>query len=248
MIKHSGVILPYLQEKRRQLLSQLPCRCSWCGDSDCFAIANICPDCFAHLPWNCHCCAHCALPMKQAGVCPCCRTNPSALRKLVAPLVYQPPIDQWVLAFKQGKALYHQPLFVKAMADSLGGLPELDLIIPVPLNWRKQLRRGFNQAKLLAAPLSAKLSVPMQTALKRHCGQMEQKQLTRARRLVNLEGQFYINPGDVSTIRGKRILLVDDVATTGTTLDQACKALLDGGALCVSAAVVARTPVRVAYD
>ena len=121
-----------------------------------------------------------------------------------------------------------------------------DLVVPVPLHWRRRLARGFNQAERIARPLAACLGVAYGSALRRRRATRAQARLGRAERLANPAGAFAVRhspfPGRRLRLDGARVLLVDDVATTGATLEAAARALRVAGAESVTAVAVARTP------
>jgi len=114
-----------------------------------------------------------------------------------------------------------------------------DIIVPVPLHWRRQWMRGYNQSALLGGVMAYYLGIPLcKKALKRVRYTSSQMSLAREQRLVNLRGAFAAR-GEL--VRGKRVLLVDDVATTGATLHECKKTLIEAG--CVR--VITLTACRV---
>lgn len=100
---------------------------------------------------------------------------------------------------------------------------QFDAIVPVPLHWTRYLRRGFNQAHLFSSLLGKELGVPVKRYLVRHRATRRQAKLNREQRLQNLTGAFVLR--QLESAAGLRILLVDDVLTTGATLMEACKPL-----------------------
>ena len=115
-----------------------------------------------------------------------------------------------------------------------------EAIVPVPLHWRRQTARGYNQAERLARPLARRLGRPLVTPLRRTRATPPQTRLERARRRANLRRAFRCRRP--SAVRGRAILLVDDVTTTGATLAEAAAALRRAGASSVTALAAARTP------
>lgn len=116
-------------------------------------------------------------------------------------------------------------------------LPEVDVVAPVPLHPRRLAERGYNQAALLASPVARGLRVPLvPRALTRVDDTPQQVMLDRAARLVNLEGAF---SAARARVRGTRVLLVDDVRTTGATLDACTNVLREAGAIDVLSLVLA---------
>lgn len=212
-------------------------------------------------PADCYLCGR-ALPWRQKGsVClPCWESLPwspgilvrgGALRAVAWAASYEGPIRRLVHGFKFEGMHYLGRHLGAALADRL--VPLLapqgpDLIVPVPLHWWRRYRRGFNQALLLAVPLARKAALPLLPgALARPRLGRRQLGLSRRQRLRSLEGCYRACRGapwglPARALRGKTVLLVDDVMTTGATLEACARATLRGGARDVLACVLARTP------
>jgi ComF family protein len=120
-----------------------------------------------------------------------------------------------------------------------------DVIIPMPLHWRRRWERGFNQSELLAREIGRRWNVPVQKAVKRVKATAPQAGLTNAKRRANVSGAFAAR-GRISA--GARVLLVDDVLTTGATAAACARALKRAGAKHVALLAVARTDRRVAIQ
>jgi ComF family protein len=119
------------------------------------------------------------------------------------------------------------------------GREAFDLITPVPLHPKRKGDRGYNQSELLARALSRQIAIPFEHALLRRIPTVAQVGLTHAQRLENVRGAFECR--NTLSVADKRILLIDDVFTTGATISSATKTLLDAGALRVSVLTVARS-------
>jgi ComF family protein len=129
------------------------------------------------------------------------------------------------------------PLLISAFFESWGR-DEFDLVVPVPLHPKRRRDRGFNQSELLARSLARQIAVPVGRSLIRVRPTLPQVGLTDSERKENVRKAFRCpHPQQISK---KRVLLVDDVMTTGATVASAARALLDGGALRVSVLTVAR--------
>lgn len=113
-----------------------------------------------------------------------------------------------------------------------------DLIVPVPLHWVRYLQRGFNQSELLSEEIGKNLKIPVRSILRRKRWTGQQAKLNRDARIQNLSGAFVISGS--TNCKGRCILLVDDVMTTGSTLAEAARVLLDSGAEEVNILVLAR--------
>ena len=228
----------------------LPAPCLGCGRPlpAAGAALGLCASCrarLAHLPREA--CAVCARPLAAWALpedyrCGACRRRPPGFDRLLALWSYRPPLDAVVRGLKFGRLDYLGRHLAAALAEELGDrISGCDRVVPVPLHWRRRLSRGYNQAERIARPLAGRLGLPLVPALARRRATPPQSLLGRDERLANLRKAFRVTrPG---RIRGLHILLVDDVATTGATLDAAARALKHAGAAAVTALVAGRTPL-----
>jgi ComF family protein len=164
-------------------------------------------------------------PRHQCGVC---RTRPLAFTQAWSLFPYRTPLKEAITLFKyRGKLSLATPL-AQVLIGALPDLPGLDCIIPVPLHPQRLREREYNQSSLLAARLSQHTHIPLLlTCLVRIHPTIPQTSLSRKKRLTNLRGAFSV--AKPAHIRGRRILLVDDVFTTGTTLHECAKTLRRAG-------------------
>src|SRR5207244_96250 len=135
-----------------------------------------------------------------------------------------------VLALKYRRCTRLAGFLAPALVAALQARPlSVDLVVPVPLSRARRARRGFNQSELLARPMAATVGWPINTeALVRNRDTLQQIRLSALERRRNVEGAFTVP--DAATVAGKRVLLVDDVCTTGATLGECAKALRGAGA------------------
>ena len=235
---------------RRALHVVLPVDCSSCGvplDED--PVPFFCRQCWGSIhPLRGPACPRCGAPFASATaltyspnhLCTACRLRPPSFTRAWSLYPYEGPLQDAIRLFK-----YHSKV---ALADSLGelmaaasrDLPAVDAIAPVPLHASRLRAREFNQSLLLADRLSRRLGVPLSYGnLIRLRDTQPQTELTRSARLKNLRRAFSVrHPEEVD---GKHLLLVDDVFTTGTTVNECAKALRKAGAADVFVCTLART-------
>ncbi len=151
-------------------------------------------------------------------------------------------VRQIVHDFKYGRQIYLRHLMARwlyaALDDERLRGRRFNIIIPVPLHPTRQRERGFNQATLLAELLSAEIQIQCKPALERIRYTTTQTALDRAGRMENLHNAFRLRKN--TNVRGLRVLLIDDVLTTGSTLSECARVLKGAGAISVHAATAAR--------
>lgn len=168
--------------------------------------------------------------------------DPPAYHRARAAVRYDDVARTLVHALKYGDRLDLAPTMGRWMATA--GKPLLDsadALVPVPLHWRRQWARRFNQSALLAEVVAKAADVPVSyRALKRAKATPQQVGLSQAARAQNVQGAFRVPPDGKAEIAGRRLILVDDVLTSGATMDACARALLRAGAAQVDALVFAR--------
>lgn len=217
---------------------------------------ELCVDCEAGLPWLGARCRQCALPLPRGSsdlFCGKCLSKSPAFSRCLCPLRYDFPVDRLVTGFKHHRqfangALLAQ-LWLEANADQIAGhgdhchasgMRAPDIIVPVPLHWRRRFHRGYNQSELLAKWWSNALHIPMLKAVYRHRATPSQQGLTAKQRRRNLQDAFVIPKPEL--IKHQHIALVDDVLTTGATAHSLAAILTRNGACQVDVWCLARTP------
>jgi ComF family protein len=202
-----------------------PKRCVFCGVRTQVAERFVCIGCNDDLPYI-------ESPPPPAA---------SLLEVEIAPLAYEFPVDAAIRAYKLRRKLFYSPALADFLLAEIPNLPEdIDAVLPVPLHWWRQWRRGFNQALELGRPVAKRLDVPLIRNVSRRRATSFQSGLSAKERAQNLRMAF-VARGAVSY---RHVLIVDDVITTGTTVRQLAKAVQRAGARKVSALAVARAQGR----
>ena len=169
-------------------------------------------------------------------------SDPPAYHRARAAVRYDDIARALVHALKYGDRIDLAPTMGRWMARAGRELlKDADAIIPVPLHWRRLWARRFNQSALLAQALSRETGVAVaDTALKRVKATAQQVGLTQSERAQNVQGAFRVPPDRKTLVAGRRVVLVDDVLTSGATSDACARALLRAGARNVDLVVFAR--------
>ncbi len=207
----------------------------------------LCAACRAELPLNTRACPRCALPLPPAvraqAICGRCQVQPPPFQQTAAPFLYEECLAFLVARWKYQRQQRLSALLAELWLEQACPAPDIDLLVPVPLHWRREWRRGYNQAALLCSALLQRrpglAPAGSQPRLLRRCrATVPQQSLAARARERNLRGAFTARgPCDSLTIA-----LVDDVMTTGATAAAAASALLDAGARRVDLWCLARTP------
>lgn len=204
----------------------------------------VCDACWSALvPFRPPLCHRCGEPLPSwrvatltAMLCPRCRRRPATIARAAAVGPFAGTLRDAVHALKYGgRRSVATPLGALMQAAGRDVLECADLVVPVPLHRRREWSRGFNQARLLATVLGP----PVADLLVRVRATPPQAALPAARRHGNVRGAFVLN-GDGTGLDGLTIVLVDDVATTGATLDACARVLREAGAAEVRALTAAR--------
>lgn len=206
---------------------------------------GLCDTCRRRLvPWPQTGCSVCRRLLQGAEIppgfrCGRCRKAPPPYERLLSAWAYQDPLDATLRAFKFRRLEYLGGHLGRQLAHLFTDQIETcDLVVPVPLHWRRLWARGYNQAGVLARSLAAHTGLQYSTALSRRRPTPAQSRLHRRERKKNLADAFRLR----RPVVGRRILLVDDIVTTGATIEAATRCLRRGGAQTVLALTVARTP------
>ena len=167
--------------------------------------------------------------------------DPPAYARARAAVRFEDVARALVHALKYGDRLDVTPMLGRWMARAGHELlAEADALVPVPLHWRRLWARRFNQSAALAMAISGHAHVPVATPLRRARPTPQQVGLSRSERARNVQGAFRVPAAARAEVAGRRLVLVDDVLTSGATVDACTHALLRAGAAQVDVLVFAR--------
>ncbi|HWR04634.1 MAG TPA: ComF family protein [Humidesulfovibrio sp.] len=237
---------------RTALLAEARCPC--CGKVRAGGMAELCAECredgaAAEAEQRGEPCPGCGeyppVPQDVSLLCGCCRETPRPWGRVLAYGPYAGRLKQLILGYKFenrldfGRSL--QECLLEAYERGVAACPELGqgaVLVPVPLHPRRLLMRGFNQSREIARLLSARHGLPIrQDALSRVRRTTPQMRLAREARAENIRGAFAARS---QVLEGQAVLLVDDIMTTGATLEECARAMLAAGAKRVDVLVLAR--------
>lgn len=239
------LISPFSQRHLKRLLNWIPSQCAVCKAWP--SNGMVCEPCITRFAQPARRCTGCALALR-AGIsddikrCGACIVKPPPLDECLAAVSYEYPWNNCIASYKFGD----NPAWARAFSLLLNSTPSIesaidraDLLIPVPLSKARLQHRGYNQALELCKHLSR--SKTESQLLLRIKDTLTQSSLNRSERLKNVKAAFAVEPLRAKEMQGKRIVLVDDVMTSGATLFAAAASLRQAGAAHITAIVFART-------
>jgi ComF family protein len=195
-----------------------------------------------------HFCARCGnaflndAPLDENGACSPCRLGLTAFDAAFTYGEYDGTLRKLIHLFKYHGLTPLAPELGKMMSRAMPRDTEIDLLVPMPLHWKRHWQRGFNQSRLLAKAIGKRTGIPVKSVLRRAKATPPQAGLTRAERRVNVAGAFEVR--DPKPVAGRHVLIIDDVMTTGATASACAAALKRAGARRVSVLTLARADRR----
>lgn len=223
----------------------IPGFCLICGQQSRRRL-DLCSDCETDLPWLNLACLSCGTPcLEPDTVCGACLYEPPSWGRGYFALRYEVPVIGLHRAFKFKSKLSVGLLLAELLSVYLlrhkDNFPYDVQLVTIPLHWRRHLTRGFNQAEIIAKHLSWRLEWPLIPALRRKKYTKPQHSLdNKKQRQSNLKHAFDV----LMNVDGSHIVLVDDVKTTGATLNNASKTLFRAGAKSVDVCCIASTTIN----
>ena len=239
-----------MEEKKSTAIFRRLCDALFPKDFPCVACAGeepvnalgLCRRCTETVLANDRPCPVCARPLPKKGLCPYCSKGMSALDGGAAPFLYSGAICKVIAAFKFRSHAYLAERMARPMCAVMPA-GEFDFIVAVPGSRRNNRNRGYNPAGLLAKEISRIQGIPLlENALLRSAKGASQRTLSYAARRENAEKVFSVRP--ISELNESRVLLVDDVTTTGATADFCAHRLKEAGARAVYLLAFAATDLH----
>jgi ComF family protein len=185
-------------------------------------------------------------PLDESGRCALCRLDLNGFDQVYAFGAYEGVLRKLIHLFKfEGVRTLQRPLG-SLLAQALPRESSFDAIVPMPLHWRRRWQRGFNQSELLAREIARKWHLPLCALVRRGRATAPQAGLTSAQRRKNVAGAFEVK--NAASVKGMRLLLIDDVLTTGATASACARVLKRAGASQVTFLALARRDRRAAFD
>ena len=190
-------------------------------------------------------CEKCSRPLvAEERFCPTCTMGePPRFDRAVSAALYSGEMVKMIHRFKFGRQAEYAEYFGELLAKASADLPECDVIVPVPIRGDKIAERGYNQCDLLGKSLHSHTKVPVANVLARLSSARDQVGLSGKERRECVRGTVRVI--DRATVKGKRVLVVDDVLTTGATLSECARVLKAAGCTAVYGLTVAITPTIV---
>lgn len=202
----------------------------------------ICDNCLDYLPLvNPPICTLCGRPITNGTYCSFC-SGESSVDHGRAWMLFIPPADKVIHHFKYRRKTRLAELLGRAMAGIVRAdhtLSRADIITPIPLHWWKKTRRGYNQADTLTRIISTETGIRLEHLLRRIRNTRTQTRLSAEERRENVLNAFTLSGNN---IKDKKVLLIDDVLTTGATVNECARVLKEDGAAAVYSCVAAITP------
>jgi len=251
LIKDEMTIFHFITQRSKRLIETLlPAQCLICA----LASNNklICLFCEKKILSKRSYCLHCALPLnKNSDYCGDCLSKDYLFDQLHALGDYTKPLSTLIKQLKYQQHLLAGELLAQLLFKSIllrytkTELSQFDLLLAVPLHPQKLRLRGFNQAQIICDSLHKQLQIPiLKNYILRNKKTTAQEGLSISKRKVNLKNAFTYNKDSPERLTGKNIILVDDVVTTGATINSLCEVLHERGVNSITVFCISRTSLE----
>lgn len=223
-----------------------PPKCMVCGTLLSDYKFLVCPKCTKTLPFNSHCCKVCGIPIDSVygeNICTSCKGKRKAVSLTLAPFVYKDEIRKAIISLKFYRKTYLAAtlasfIFIEIKRKNITG----DIITFVPIHFLRKSKRGYNQSQFIAKSLSEMTAIPLMPLLKKTRNTKPLSKMNKKQRMEAVKNVF--EPIKGKKLNGEKIILVDDVITTGSTTGECAKTLKKMGAgeiiVCAAAATSGR--------
>lgn len=185
-------------------------------------------------------------PLDENGRCSLCRLGANGFNTVYTYGSYEETLRALIHLFKYSRVRPLVRPLGRLLARAIPPERQFDLIVPMPLHWRKRWSRGYNQSELLAKEIARLRGLPIANVVRRVKATAPQAGLSNSKRRLNVRGAFSLRKG--ANVKGLRVLLIDDVLTTGATASACARVLKRAGAKHVAVAAVARTDRRISLE
>jgi ComF family protein len=183
-------------------------------------------------------------PLDEQGRCSLCRLGLTGFDTVYTFGSYEATLRGLIHLFKYNQVRPLAKPLAALLARAIPREHRFDVIVPMPLHWKKRWSRGYNQSELLANEVARRWGVPVSKIVRRIKSTAPQAGLSNSKRRLNVRGAFAAR----KSVKGLRVLLIDDVLTTGATASACARVLKRAGASHVAVAAVARTDRRISLD
>jgi competence protein ComFC len=220
-----------------------PSRCAGCGRPVSSRMNFLCEDCARAVPFLDRACPVCSGPEPEDGTCTVCSGRRWYLDANITVALYDGVMKKLLRELKFGRTRkLHAFLGNLAYGGLAGRDVSADLITWVPMNPKKRRDRGFNQSELIARVVSKRTGIPCRRLLSERRGAGKQRELGLRDRFINILGRYEAASG--ARLSGQSVLLVDDIFTTGATINECARQLRNAGARSVISLTMARADIK----
>lgn len=220
-----------------------PSRCAGCGRPVSSRMNFLCGDCARAIPLLERSCPVCSGPEPDDGLCPVCSGRRWYLDANITVAAYDGVMKSLLRELKFGRVRkLHAVLGDLAYSELAGRRVSADVMTWVPMNPKKRRDRGFNQSELIARRVSKRTGIPCRRLLSERRGAGKQRDLGLRDRFINILGRYETAAG--ARLSGQSVLLVDDIFTTGATINECARQLMNAGARNVISLTMARADIK----